>query len=77
MAYVDRLAGAASTIAALKETFNRGEDPIDSSTDIHAVCDLVKSWFRVLPEPLFPSADYHLAIEAMRESPFLYHFLRF
>ncbi|KAF8179401.1 hypothetical protein K438DRAFT_1255719 [Mycena galopus ATCC 62051] len=61
-----RLAGAASTIAALKEAFNRGEDPIDSSTDIHAVCDLVKSWFRVLPEPLFPSNSYHLAIEAMQ-----------
>ncbi|KAJ7851869.1 Rho GTPase activation protein, partial [Mycena leptocephala] len=34
--------------------------------DIHAVCDLVKSWFRVLPEPLFPSANDHLAIEAMQ-----------
>lgn len=43
-----------------------GEDPIESSTDIHAVCDLVKSWFRVLPEPVFPSTDYHLVIEAMR-----------
>ncbi|KAF7363094.1 Rho GTPase activating protein 22 [Mycena venus] len=61
-----RLAGAASTITALKEAFNRGEDPIEPSTDIHAVCDLVKSWFRVLPEPLFPSNDYHLAIDAMQ-----------
>ncbi|KAJ7077530.1 rho GTPase activating protein 22 [Mycena belliarum] len=60
-----RLAGAASVITALKEAFNRGVDPIDASTDIHAVCDLVKSWFRVLPEPLFPSTDYHLVIEAM------------
>ncbi|KAF7344221.1 Rho GTPase activating protein 22 [Mycena venus] len=63
---VDCLAGAASTINALKEAFNCGEDPIDSSTDIHAVCDLVKSWFRVLPEPLFLSNDYHLAIDAMQ-----------
>ncbi|KAJ7259136.1 hypothetical protein B0H12DRAFT_1014571 [Mycena haematopus] len=61
-----RLAGAASTITALKDAFNRGEDPIDSFTDIHAVCDLVKSWFRVLPEPLFPSRSYYLAIEAMQ-----------
>ncbi|KAJ7464127.1 rho GTPase activating protein 22 [Mycena latifolia] len=61
-----RLAGAASVITALKDAFNRGEDPIESSTDIHAVCDLVKSWFRVLPEPVFPSADYHLVIEAMQ-----------
>ena len=43
-----------------------GEDPIESSTDIHAVCDLVKSWFRVLPEPVFTSTDFHLVIEAMR-----------
>lgn len=61
--YVDRLADAASTITALKSAFNRGEDPIESSTDIHAVCDLVKSFSRGLPDPLFPSADYHLAID--------------
>ncbi|KAJ6543940.1 hypothetical protein B0H19DRAFT_999504 [Mycena capillaripes] len=61
-----RLAGSVSTITALKEAFNRGEDPIDSSTDIHAVCDLVKGWFRVLPQPLFPSAAYHSAIESMQ-----------
>ncbi|CAK5273971.1 unnamed protein product [Mycena citricolor] len=59
-----RLAGATSTIGALKEAFNRGEDPIDEFTDIHAVCDLVKSWLRVLPVPLFPRSDYHSAIEA-------------
>ncbi|KAF8212947.1 hypothetical protein K438DRAFT_1928107 [Mycena galopus ATCC 62051] len=41
------------------------EDPIDSSTDIHAVYELVKSWFRVLPESLFPSNSYHLVIDAM------------
>ncbi|KAJ6626628.1 hypothetical protein B0H10DRAFT_1997916 [Mycena sp. CBHHK59/15] len=61
-----RLAGATSVINALKDAFNRGEDPIQSTTDIHAVCDLVKSWFRVLPEPVFPSSDYHLAIDAMK-----------
>ncbi|KAJ7631847.1 rho GTPase activating protein 22 [Mycena polygramma] len=61
-----RLAGATSTINALKEAFNRGTDPITENTDIHAVCDLVKSWFRVLPEPLFPPAEYHLAIESMQ-----------
>ncbi|KAJ6454183.1 rho GTPase activating protein 22 [Mycena sanguinolenta] len=61
-----RLAGAASTITALKDAFNRGKYPIDSFTDIHAVCDLVKSWFRVLPEPLFPSSSYYLAIDAMQ-----------
>lgn len=40
-----------------------GEDPLDVYTDIHAICDLIKSWFRVLPEPLFPPASYHEAID--------------
>ncbi|KAJ7036799.1 rho GTPase activating protein 22 [Mycena alexandri] len=61
-----RLAGATSAIASLKEAFNRGEDPLEPSTDIHAVCDLVKSWFRVLPVPLFPGDDYQRAIDAMQ-----------
>lgn len=42
-----------------------GEHPITSRNDIHAICDLVKSWFRVLPEPVFPSNYYRDAIEAM------------
>jgi len=42
-----------------------GKYPIEPSTDIHAVCDLVKSWFRVLPEPVFPASSYFEIIEAM------------
>ncbi|KAJ7747010.1 rho GTPase activating protein 22 [Mycena metata] len=61
-----RLAGATSAIAGLKDAFNRGEDPLQPSTDIHAVCDLVKSWFRVLPVPLFPGDDYQRVIDAMQ-----------
>lgn len=61
-----RIAGAASEINALKDAFNRGENPISSSTDIYAVCDLVKTWFRVLPEPVFPSSSYHDVIKAMQ-----------
>ncbi|KIK60980.1 hypothetical protein GYMLUDRAFT_43514 [Collybiopsis luxurians FD-317 M1] len=61
-----RMAGASSEIAYLKEAFNRGEDPLDVSTDIHAICDLVKSWFRILPEPLFPPSSYHEAIDTMK-----------
>lgn len=45
-----------------------GESPISRSSDIHAVCDLVKSWFRVLPEPVFPSSSYHDIIQAMSEA---------
>ncbi|KAJ2936969.1 hypothetical protein H1R20_g125, partial [Candolleomyces eurysporus] len=61
-----RIAGATRDINSLKEAFNRGESPITSSTDIHAVCDLVKSWFRVLPEPVFPPDSYYAVMDAMR-----------
>ncbi|TFK45164.1 hypothetical protein BDQ12DRAFT_50569 [Crucibulum laeve] len=61
-----RIAGAASEISALKDAYNRGEHPIKATTDIHAVCDLVKSWFRVLSEPVFPSSSYHQVMEVMR-----------
>ncbi|KIY53697.1 hypothetical protein FISHEDRAFT_68631 [Fistulina hepatica ATCC 64428] len=58
-----RIAGAASEINALKDAFNRGEHPLTESTDIHAVCDIVKSWFRLLPEPIFPTSEYHRVIQ--------------
>ncbi|KAF8655891.1 hypothetical protein AX16_002876 [Volvariella volvacea WC 439] len=61
-----RIAGATSEIQGLKDAFNRGEFPIRSDTDIHAICDVVKSWFRVLPEPVFPSSSYHEVIQAMQ-----------
>uniref|UniRef100_D8QAK5 Rho-GAP domain-containing protein n=1 Tax=Schizophyllum commune (strain H4-8 / FGSC 9210) TaxID=578458 RepID=D8QAK5_SCHCM len=41
-----------------------GESPIKPHTDIHAVCDVVKSWLRVLPDPVFPHSLYHEVIEA-------------
>ncbi|KAF8994802.1 hypothetical protein BDQ17DRAFT_1366382 [Cyathus striatus] len=63
---VYRIAGAASEISTLKEAYNRGESPIKRTTDIHAVCDLVKSWFRVLPEPVFPAPSYYRVIDAMK-----------
>ena len=65
---LDRIAGATLEINALKESFNQGESPVTASTDIHAVCDLVKSWFRVLPEPVFPPDSYYEVMEAMRAS---------
>lgn len=63
----DRIAGGVSEVNGLKEAFNRGETPVDGSTDIYAVCDLVKSWFRVLPEPVFPSDSYFAVIDAGRK----------
>ncbi|KIY65166.1 hypothetical protein CYLTODRAFT_424593 [Cylindrobasidium torrendii FP15055 ss-10] len=61
-----RIAGATSEINALKAAFNSGKSPISSTTDIHAVCDIVKSWFRALAEPLFPPAQYRQIIEATK-----------
>ncbi|KAK7029539.1 rho GTPase-activating protein [Paramarasmius palmivorus] len=61
-----RMAGASSEIAALKDAFNQGDCPIVRTTDIHAICDLIKTWFRVLPEPIFPASSYHDVIAAMK-----------
>ncbi|KAF7797130.1 hypothetical protein EIP86_008322 [Pleurotus ostreatoroseus] len=49
-----RLAGAHSEVNSLKDALNKGDWPIQSYTDINAVCDLLKSWFRVLPGGMFP-----------------------
>lgn len=60
-------------INGLRDSYNRGEFPALSTTDIHAICDLVKSWFRVLPEPLFPPSSYRDAMEAMRMYPWFFY----
>ncbi|TFY81474.1 hypothetical protein EWM64_g2531, partial [Hericium alpestre] len=65
-----RIAGASSEVNGLKEALNRGEWPVTQMTDIYAVCDLIKSWFRVLPEPVFPSYSYHDIVEAMKIEDF-------
>ncbi|KAI0074864.1 hypothetical protein K474DRAFT_1499666 [Panus rudis PR-1116 ss-1] len=53
-----RVAGAHSEVTSLKEALNRGEWPIDQYTDVNAVCDLIKAWFRVLPDGMFPGEHY-------------------
>ncbi|KZT72385.1 hypothetical protein DAEQUDRAFT_664500 [Daedalea quercina L-15889] len=53
-----RIAGSHSEVNAYKDALNRGEWPITPSTDIYAVCDLIKSWFRVLPGGVFSSPAY-------------------
>lgn len=70
-AVLDRIAGATSEINALREAFNRGEMPITESSDIYAIGDLIKSWFRLLPEPVFPSLAYFAIIEAISASVFV------
>lgn len=44
-----------------------GEWPITSSTDIYAVCDLIKSWFRVLPGGVFSSTAYDDILRTVSE----------
>jgi hypothetical protein len=34
--------------------------------DIHVVCGVIKSFFRLLPEPLLPTHMYNDLIQAMR-----------
>ena len=46
-----------------------GEWPITSTTDIYAVCDLIKSWFRVLPGGVFSSAAYEDILRTVSEYP--------
>ncbi|THH29042.1 hypothetical protein EUX98_g5142 [Antrodiella citrinella] len=53
-----RIAGAHSEINNLKDALNRGEWPIEDFTDVNAVCDLIKAWFRVLPGGMFPGSCY-------------------
>jgi len=65
-----RIAGATLEVAALKDALNRGLWPVTPSTDIYAVCDLIKTWFRVLPEPAFPSYSYYDIIKAMQIEDF-------
>jgi GTPase-activating protein BEM2 len=82
---VDRIAGATTEVAALRDRFNSGKQKdlsqwlftmtttlsgqqyVDSSVDVYAVCDLFKSWLRVLPEPVFPEVSYHAIISATSE----------
>ena len=53
--------GAKNDVATWHAT---GEWTISDMTDIHAVCDLIKSWFRVLPGGLFPPESYKAMLAA-------------
>ncbi|KAI0046467.1 hypothetical protein FA95DRAFT_1606903 [Auriscalpium vulgare] len=65
-----RIAGATTEVSSLKDALNRGIWPITPTTDIYAICDLVKSWFRVLPECAFPAFSYFDIINAMKIEDF-------
>ena len=60
-----------SEINALCKGFNADGMPIAESLDIYyAIGDLIKSWFRLLPEPVFPSPAYFSIIEVISTSVF-------
>ncbi|VDC02682.1 unnamed protein product [Peniophora sp. CBMAI 1063] len=65
-----RIAGANSEVNRLREQFNAGMWPVTAETDIYAICDMIKSWFRVLPEPVFPAYSYHDVVNAMKIEEF-------
>ena len=46
-----------------------GHTPIDGSTDIYAICDVIKSFFRTLPEPVIPFTMYFTFINSARKFP--------
>lgn len=39
--------------------------------DVFAVCDIVKTWLRSLPRPIFPEKSYYEAIHIIRMPFFL------
>ena len=41
-----------------------GHTLIDNTTDIYAICDVIKSFFRTLPEPVIPSTMYFTFIDS-------------
>ena len=63
----DRVAGATTEVTALREALNKGQTSIDPMSDIHAVCAVVKYWFRNLPETVIPEKFFDSIIEAASE----------
>ncbi|GJJ08394.1 hypothetical protein Clacol_002609 [Clathrus columnatus] len=57
-----RVPGASSSINALRAQFDTGRDYVD----IFAICDVVKTWLRVLPQSIFPERSYQEAIQVIR-----------
>ncbi|KAG9036552.1 rho GTPase-activating protein [Tulasnella sp. JGI-2019a] len=65
-----RIAGSKTVCNALRDDFNRG-GPIDMSLegnypDIHVVGDVIRQWFRELPETIFTTALYDNFLDAIK-----------
>eukprot|EP00339_Tiarina_fusa_P002662 CAMPEP_0117012312 /NCGR_PEP_ID=MMETSP0472-20121206/10391_1 /TAXON_ID=693140 ORGANISM="Tiarina fusus, Strain LIS" /NCGR_SAMPLE_ID=MMETSP0472 /ASSEMBLY_ACC=CAM_ASM_000603 /LENGTH=299 /DNA_ID=CAMNT_0004715353 /DNA_START=254 /DNA_END=1153 /DNA_ORIENTATION=+ len=66
-----RISGERTEITALKELFdNYSEKERDlTKYNIHAICGVLKLWFRELPEPLMPFSLYDKIVHLERENP--------
>jgi len=63
---VYRIAGSILEINGIKDALNHGRTPIDNTTDIYAICDVIKSFFRTLPEPVIPPTTYFTFIDSAK-----------
>lgn len=60
-----RVSGSASTITAIKNQINRGIDADVSLLDDHVVSGLLKQFLRDMPEPVIPSDQFHVFVNAV------------
>ena len=61
-----------SEVGAFHKAFNKDGMLITESSGIYyGIGDLIKSWLRLLPEPVFPSPAYFTVIEVISTSVFL------
>jgi hypothetical protein len=58
------VSSASSRTTSLLNLEMTGRTPIDGSTDIYAICDVIKYFFRSLPEPVVPSTVYFAFIDS-------------
>ena len=61
-----RLSGGAGAVSELKDKFDQAADVvlIGSDVDANTVASLLKSFFRELPQPLFPFEFYDLMLKS-------------
>ena len=63
-------AGPRTTALLTQKT--TGRTPIDDTTDIYAICDVIKYFFRTLPDPVIPSVMYFAFIDSASEFELLF-----
>jgi hypothetical protein len=65
-----RIPGSASEITLVKKTLVLGNEASISEGDLNifSVCDLLKSFWKELPEPLFPFDSYPRMLQAYRDN---------